>query len=125
MPEMENVSRYKRKIQRIFKGTCRQDFMLWFFVAKICCSEEKSSSCPICKTMNLLVITTHKSLTLGLNGSQKQPVDYYDNKIIDSENIQKLLYTAAVCKTCKYGKIKLIIFQDDPRIYGLKGFFNV
>ena len=73
----------------------------------------------------MLVITTHKSLTVGLNGSQKQPVDYHDDKIVDSENMQKLLYTAAVCTTCKYGKSKLIVFQDDPRRYGLKGFFNV
>ena len=32
--------------------------------------------------MNLLVITTHKSLTLGLNGSQKQPVDIMIIKLL-------------------------------------------
>ena len=60
-----------------------------------------------------------KSLALSIGDNQNQPLDFHDNKIIDSKNFRKTLDIVTICKAYKDLKSRLVFFLDNQKMFCL------
>ena len=63
--------------------------------------------------LDFQIISWQRSLALSIGDNQNQPLDCYDNQIIDSENLQRRLNIVAICKVYKDLKSRLVFFQEN------------